>query len=164
MEQAQNQRMTAFRQRSDEVSRLLIGHRPHLPPDPHSSVSLRAQPCTHASGAHRERSGIALLQTPLAVARLRAVASRSRNLGSGNSSCYSLGSLRFPDSSAATLRQWLRAERERERRSKSWTEIRSRYLWWAALRCFSETYRVTADFSLLFLSYLEVRLSLSEVR
>lgn len=136
-------------------------HQTHMP----AWVCVRSfsllQPCTHASGAHRERTGIALLQTP--VAGLRAVASRSRNLGSGNSSCYSHGSPRFSDISAATLRQWLRAEREAEK-ELDWNTVQIFLVGSAPMFPAAGFHWDLLVISPFFISYLEVRLSLSEVK
>lgn len=79
-------------------------------------AAFQLQPCLHASGAHRGRTGISLLQTLVAVGRcpLRAVASRSKNLGSGNSSFYFHSSPRIPAICAVSVSGCEQSEAEKE--------------------------------------------------
>lgn len=104
-----------------------------------------SQPFTHASGAHGGRTaGVSLFQPPflfVAVGRcwLRAAASRSRNLGSGNSTVTFRDSPRIPDICAVavgrSVSQWLGAERGGDRRRQSSTGAGGVKIWRAALRC-----------------------------
>lgn len=125
---------------------------PDLVPHSHASRSLRAQSsCSHASGAHRGRTGVSLLQPLVAVGRcwLRAVASGSRNLGSGNSAVTFTARVVFLTFSAVAVSQSLLSGRGGERAEVKYGVK----IWRAALRCSSRSVftecRRTTDFSLL---------------
>lgn len=128
---------------------------PDLVPHSHASRSLRAQSsCSHASGAHRGRTGVSLLQPLVAVGRcwLRAVASGSRNLGSGNSAVTFTARVVFLTFSAVAVSQSLLSGRGGERAEVKYGVK----IWRAALRCSSRSVFTELLISLFYIFHLEV--------